>query len=194
MENHTQKPRALLFWIHPRQVIRQLIDTKPTSYIVPFAILHGLIAGLYWMSTVYLYLPLLPIFAIMLLSLVGGAIIGVIQLYVMGWLYRICGRWLGGTGTYQDLKCAVGWSFYPFIVVGCLGILSAITFPHPWIQSLFGCLSLVGFVWGLVILFRIVAEAHHFASAWRGLVTVVIALLLVLGVFFILGLLEALVQ
>ncbi|MBS0624196.1 MAG: YIP1 family protein [Verrucomicrobia bacterium] len=193
MENSTKKPGLawLNLWVHTRHTIRMLIERAPTANILWLALLHGLILGLYWVPTVALYYPYAGASFLYILCLLAGAITGIIQLYVVAWLYLFCGRWLGGQGTYQAVKCAVGWSFYPFIIAGICGILSALTMPHPILQGLFSLISITAFIWGLVILFKVVAEAHRF-SAWRAVVAVVIAVLFILAFFFILSFLSAL--
>ena len=132
-------------------------------------------------------------FLVITLCILGGAAYGIGLFYLVSWLYTFCGRWIGGKGTYTEVKCAVGWSYYPFIVSGVIGLFSYYFIYVPWLQGFFGLASTIAFIWGLIILFKTVAEAHRF-GAWRGVGTVVIALAIVFGVMMILSMLASLVM
>jgi len=193
MEHLTQKPSCawLTLWVRPRQTLRMLLEKAPTANILWLAFVHGLIVGLYWVQTVGTYHPHTAPSLLYLLCMLIGAGVGIFQLYFVAWLYLFCGRWLGGTGSYRDLKCAVGWSFYPFIIAGLFGLLSGWTIPHVWIQGFLSLLSVTAFIWGIVTVFKLVAEAHLF-SAWRSIVTVILAIFFSLLFIFILNFIIAL--
>ncbi len=173
-------------WTQPRKTIRALIEKAPREMIIWLALIQGVISGFYWIDPIKAEFPTLHIALTYILCIVIGAIYGIVELYLVAWLYTFCGKWMGGSGTYQEVKCAVGWSFYPFIISGLFGLFSYYAVPNPWFQGIIGLISTVAFIWGLVILFQLVGEAHHI-SAWRALASVFIALAIVIGVFFVLS-------
>lgn len=193
MENSNQKqlyPWGTL-WTKPRKTIRDQINRDPHKTVLWLAISQGVVAGLYWIDSLMLNYPNLHIAIIYTLCILGGAAYGVGMLYLVSWLYTFCGKWIGGIGQYVEVKCAVGWSYYPFIIAGLFGLFSYYAIPNPWLQGLFAIISTTALVWGLIILFKGVAEAHQF-GAWRGVATVIIALMIVLGAMTLLSWIGAL--
>lgn len=179
-------------WTKPRKTIRELIDSDPHKNVFWLALCNGVLTGIYWVQSLILSHPNMHLALIYSLCIIVGAGYGVGMLYLVSWIYKFCGKWLGGTGTYTEVKCAVGWSYYPFIVAGLIALFSYYLVPTPWLQGAFALASTTAFVWGLVILFKVIAEAHHF-GAWRAVGSVVIALIIIFGVMTIASSLGALV-
>lgn len=176
-------------WIHPRKTLRSILSTNPQRVIIWLALLGGLISSLSFVHLLEGEGKTLAIIAI----LVAGAILGLIHLYFGGWLYQLTGSWIGGQGSFTDVKCAVGWSNYPFIISSLFGILSLFTLAHPWVLALFGIVNLILAVWGLVIFFNLISEAHRF-SIWKGILCFLIAFALIFVVVMIILLIIPLLQ
>ena len=123
----------------------------------------------------------------LLLVMIGGALFGLFHLYFGGWLYRLTGSWIGGKGSFTEVKSAVGWSNYPYIISSLLSILTIVFKPYLWVQALFGLLNFVVIIWALVIFLNLLSEAHKF-SIWKGIVAVLIASALIFVVVIIIAL------
>jgi hypothetical protein len=206
-------------WTKPREVVRQQLDTEPQKHVLLIAILAGA-AG--QVANNMVAMPPEP--ALRLGALAGivafGAVSGVIWLYVGGWLMGMAGRWIGGVASAMECRTAMAWSMIPTLwmapvnlVIGLYYVTEgadAIAPPRdggvpanvgffeimpPWMVAIMGIGMIVG-LWQLVISCMAVGEAHQF-SGWRGLGTLLlsgIALMgLMIGVAVLVGLVIAII-
>lgn len=175
-------------WFHTRKTIRAILDTNPYGKIIWLAIINGIVSGAVWLGTLWSKYPeelaYKSAYFIILLLVIGG-IFGFIGLYLFGWLYQITGKWIRGTGTFTDLKCAVGWANYPFLIGNIFNFLSYISIEkQPTISGIFALIALILLIWSFIISLKLIGEAHRF-SAWRALGTVILVFLLLFIVFMI---------
>ncbi len=181
----------LQIWVNPKKMIRAMIDRNPTRVIIWLAILWGILSGLSSTSYLMLTYPHNALYRnvfFVITVLIAGGFFGIIYLYIGGWLFKLTGAWVGGKGTFTSVKCAIGWSYYPFIIAHVIGYFSVLSIPNIWLQSLFGLINVVITVWGMIIFLNVVGEAHRF-SAWKALLAWMIALVLVLVVIMLISLL-----
>lgn len=171
--------------------MRFLLTTDPHKTIVWLASISGILGAFTYAYSYQTNLPNssahfrpLPLIGI----LIGGAILGLIHLYFAGWLYRLTGSWIGGKGTFTDVKCAVGWANYPYIMSSIAALLGLLSVPHLWLQVIFGLINLVILIWSLVIFLKLLSEAHQF-SVWKGIFAVLIGSALIIAVLLIIALL-----
>ncbi len=190
MESENINPWVQI-WVRPKKTMRSILDKDPRRVIIWLAIIGGIVSAFAWIGYIWITYPDRQDFRhafFLLLILVGGGISGLIYLYVAGWLYKLTGSWLGGVGTFTDVKCAIGWSNYPFILANIVSFLSILVVPNPWLQAIFGLINVVIVVWGVIILLNLVGEAHRF-SAWRALLAFIIGLVLIFVAIMIVSLL-----
>ncbi|MCH9626341.1 MAG: hypothetical protein S4CHLAM123_15380 [Chlamydiales bacterium] len=183
-------------WVHPKKTIRSLIDTNPYKVIIWLAIIGGILSA--FGGIVYLWVQIperenthRAVFVVA--ALIAGGILGLIHLYFGGWLYTLTGSWIGGKGNFTGVKCAVGWSNWPFILTHIISILSLWAVPNPWLQSILGLIDLILVIWGLVIFLNMLGEAHRF-SAWKALLAIIIAYILIFVALMIIALLAPLLS
>lgn len=182
----------LSIWTRTRQTMRHILQTNPFKTILWLSALNGAVGALVWLATLWSNYPTKTsyrgsvfIFALLVL----GALVGLVGLYFGGWFYKVVGRWLKGTGTFVEVKAAIGWSAYPFLVASLFNFLSLLTLlRYPMTSLFFATLYVIALVWGFIISLKLLAEAHEF-SAWRALGTVVLAILLIFIVVMIVALL-----
>lgn len=181
----------LQIWVHPKKTMRLILDTNPRRIIIWLALIGGIVSTFAWISYIWATHPNLQdlnkTYPVIIL-LIGGSAAGLIHLYVAGWLYRLTGSWIGGHGSFTDVKCAVGWSSYPFILANSANILSLLSFSFMWARIFFGLLDALVALWGVIIFLNVLGEAHRF-SAWRALLAVIIALVLVFAFVLFISLL-----
>ncbi|TQV85487.1 Yip1 family protein [Aliikangiella coralliicola] len=113
-------------WLHPRRTIRYVLKVHPEKFVILFAVLSGIHTNLNRAiskgsadSEAFV--------SIIIAAVIGGAIFGILSLYVFAWLQSISGKWLGGSGTSDELRTASAWSSIPAIV-GLIIALSHIVF------------------------------------------------------------------
>ena len=193
MENQDINPWKQI-WTEPRKIMRSILSTSPHKTIVWLAIIAGVLGALTYALSLKVSPPnRVENFRVLTLLgiLLAGGISGLIHLYFGGWLYRLTGSWIGGKGSFTDVKCAVGWSNYPYIIASIFGLLGLLSIPHLWLQVIFGLINFVILIWGLIIFLNLLSEAHQF-SIWRGIVTVLIAAALIFVVILVIALLISL--
>jgi hypothetical protein len=195
-------------WTRPRAVMRQILDSNPRRMVHRLAILGGVAAGLG--ANVNLPGIQIPLPVIIVCKLVVGVLGGLIGLYVAGGLVLMTGRWLGGRGDFVAVRCALAWSNVPviwaallwlplFVYLGwdAFNLNKDLMLVDPiglMLMIPIGIVTVAVVIWRIVILCKVVGEAHGF-SAWHSLGAFLIAALIVLvpigiviGMFALLGL------
>jgi hypothetical protein len=159
----------LRIWTQPRRVVRQLIDSGAERGAWVLAILVGaMVFDPLGKESLWLAAS----------SLALGAAVA-IPLWLMGSvLLTYCGRMLGGTGDFSDVRVAQAWGSFPTVVSSVAAVL-LVRALDAWAAPLLGELlaGLLGLavvvaamaliVWALTIHIRAIAEAHQL-SAFRG--------------------------
>lgn len=162
----------LALWTHPRQVIREIVDNRPQYLVLPLVIGGGAAEALsqaFRGDAAGVPGPL-----ILLAVVVLGGLFGLIGLYVLGWLYRWVGSWLGGQGSLEQVRAAVAWAGVPLLIGGVLGLLAGAAGIRQGVgPDVFVIIGLILGVWQLVISCHMLGEVHRF-SAWKGFGTLLI--------------------
>src|SRR5439155_17205593 len=106
-------------WLRPRPTMRQILDTDPRRMVVPLVLLYGVLSGL----TIATF-PALPEFVpraiVGAVGVVVLPLLGLVALYLGGFLLRLTGGWLEGQGDAVAVRCALAWSCVPGLWVGVL--------------------------------------------------------------------------
>jgi hypothetical protein len=189
----------LSIWTEPRKTIRSIVDTDPkfgylllsAFYGLPFA--FNLVQSLDFSSAV-------PLWAILIGSLVVCVFLGMIGITVSAWLLHICGKLIGGKGTFPTVRAAVAWSNVPNAVTilmwaVLLGIFGAQVFSKNFAEMQFvgyqaGVLFLVmliesiASVWGFIILLSALREVQGF-SIWKAILNIVIPFVAVFAIIWL---------
>jgi hypothetical protein len=183
-------------WVMPRPTMRQILDTDPRRLVHVLAAAGGAVkwAQLNIPSQLVDMTSFSLILGLKLGLAFGGAIVGLISLYLFGFLVRLTGGWLGGKGDFTAVRSAVAWSNIPAIW-GLLLWLPTIAFlgpkginfdPGTLIHEPGGAMLVVPVllmtivlgIWQLVVFLKCAGEAHGF-SAWRALGATLLSLLIV---------------
>jgi len=135
------------------------------------------------------------------IALIGGPLVGLLQLYISSLLIRWTGRWLGGMATLRQLVAAVGWgmaaqafallAFIPAWLIAGRELFTKQTpylDAHPVLLIMLTALSVVEVIlgiWSFVTTCHTVAEVQGYRSAWRGLGNMLLAFLVILAVVLV---------
>ncbi|MCX6899988.1 MAG: Yip1 family protein [Verrucomicrobia bacterium] len=184
----------LTIWLSPRETIRRIVEWNPNYCIIWLACLAGIgqVLDRSTMRDLGDKVPLAVLFAI---ALIGGPLVGLLQLYISSLLIRWTGRWLGGVATLRQLIAAVGWGMAPqafalllFVPAWLIAGRELFTKQtpymnaHPVLLIMLTALSVVEVilgVWSFVTTCHTVAEVQGYRSAWRGLGNMLLAGLMV---------------
>lgn len=185
-------------WLHPKQTIQEIIDTNAQYAVIPLTILYGIWNSLTKASNNEMG-DKYELSSILFGSILSGTIGGLITLYVLGWLLKISGTWLGGKATTEHLRAALAWSVIPvicalplcFVDIALYGneIFSSETptitaNPIPFfvllaIQFILAC-------WASVLMFMCIAQVQGF-SFWKAIGNFMLAVVLFAAPFVLLG-------
>jgi hypothetical protein len=183
-------------WTRPRATIRRIVEIDVHYQVLFLAMLAGALSRL---EARWAQPPGTPGSAafplIVVLSVIGGAIAGLIGLYINGALLKWSGTILGGIATYAEVRAALAWAEVPVIVAVSIGILSILIGTGGPMMPFVGngaessvsvsLLHAVFGLWSFILVLKCVGEVHRF-SAWRALgaivlIAVAIAILIVIA-------------
>jgi hypothetical protein len=188
--------------------MRQILDGDPRRMVHRLAILGGVAAGLG--ANVNLPGVVIPLPVIIACKVVMGVVGGLIGLYLSAWLVTMTGRWLGGRGDFVAVRSAMAWSNVPVIWAALLwlpllvylgwdafninrDLMTADTIGLMLMVPI-GIVTFVVVVWRIVIVCKLVGEAHGF-TAWHSFgafciaaLIVLVPIVIVIGMFVLMGL------
>jgi len=179
----------LRLWTQPRVTLRTILDSDPKKLIFWLAVIGGIVstvafAAYNWYPPETVYQSIFLIIAL----IIAGGIFGLVHLYFSGWLLMLTGSWVAGKGNFTDIKCAVGWSNYPFIIANIFSLINLFLTQSIWLKLFFASISVVLFVWGFVIFMKLIGEAHRF-SFWKAVLSVLIGFVLIFVALMLIALL-----
>ncbi len=186
----------LTIWTEPRRTIRQIVDRDSSHGVLLIAALAGALSTLEarWMA-----MPTHPAGVtwplFVAISAGFGALLGIVALYIDGFLLKWTGAMLGGVANYAEVRAALAWSEIPAIaavVIGIVAVLLGVAGPmapgmSPMARRGTGLelLHLALGAWSFVLSLKCLGEVHRF-SAWRALGSIIVLLLAIVVVIFVL--------
>jgi hypothetical protein len=181
-------------WLNPRDTVRAILQRDPTYLVLPLAALSGVFQTLARASDRSAG-DMLSLPAILALAISLGAIGGMVGVYIAGALLHFTGKWIGGSGSREEVRASVAWGTVPALWGGLLWIpvialtgravfLSDIegTDANPLLLLIAGGCLLVqagAYLWSVFTGLHSLGEAQGF-SAWRALGNSALAFLVVL--------------
>ena len=185
-------------WLHPRRTIRQIVETNPEHLVLSLAAVGGFIEGLTNMASDSKGDDM-SLRAILLASLIVGPIMGIVGLWVGGFLLRWTGGWIGGQADARRIRATLAWANVPLIWSLLLWIPALLLFGRELFTAATPVLDAsarlaglhlvfsvgIGIVslWSFVAFLHALGEVQGF-SAWRSLLNSFLALLVFLVPLF----------
>ena len=189
--------------LSPRATIRHIITTDPRRHVILLAVLYGIAETFSRASGLNLG-DVVPFLGVILLCLSLGGLGGIVSLYVGGALLTWVGQRLGGRGNSIMVRAAIAWSAVPRIWALILLPIQIAIFRKELFTSAtpqlhanrllallllsFALVELIVRIWSFVIFLHALGEVHGF-SAWRALVTTLLAGLVILCIAIVIGIL-----
>ncbi|HET8946107.1 MAG TPA: Yip1 family protein [Candidatus Polarisedimenticolia bacterium] len=191
----------LSIWTRPRATMRQILDTNPRAWVHRLAILGGI--GEFIGTHLPDGPPMPPLSPAEMLATkcVLGIVGGLIGLYVGSFIVWMTGRWIGGQGTFVQVRAASAWPNVLTVwgallwlpLIAYLGLEGVNVNPESFFDDSVGmmlfapvlALGLVLVVWRIIVFLKCLGEAHRF-SAWHALGATLIGVVLLVIPFAIL--------
>jgi hypothetical protein len=163
----------------PRATVRHLIDNDKSRHVLLLASLWGAANQLLF-ATLDSFKESTTRGDLLLAAAGLGVAWGIAYLYVMGWLYGVAGRMLGGVGRAADCRTAIAWSFVPTLLF--LPAYVAFMWAPRQAHFALGLVAVCG-LWQVLLLWQTIGESHRF-STLKGFGTTLLAVFFVLGLWF----------
>jgi signal peptidase I len=167
-------------WLRPRATISDILARDPRRHVLLLAAIGGI-------ATVVIQLFLaghrteLLVWPVIAAVAGGGALLGIVGLYLNGLMFRWSGRLLGGRATQTQLRAVMAWARLPSIVSLAICVLALLWLAYvangsaprvviPVLQAIIVALG----IWSLVIALLMLARAQGFGF-WRTIGSAAIA-------------------
>jgi hypothetical protein len=189
----------LKMWVKPRETIRGIVKYDPKHRLYLLSGIYGFVT-LINISQNFSLGAYLPWGTILLGALVFSVFIGLLGFGIAGKLLQWTGRWIGGKGSFSQIRAALAWSnvtnvvnilMWLLLVWAFRGSVFIESFPETNFVGAALTVALTAFlvqtiaaIWGFILLVKSLGEVQGF-SAWKGLLNVVIAFILVTAVVWI---------
>jgi len=109
-------------WVQPRQTIRYLVNTDPKMHFWVLAIVYGIVRAVTWSMDVSLGDYISPS-GVAGFILFGGALAGIIGVYLTASLLELTARLLGGRAEGQHIRAVLVWAGVPMNALVIIGFI-----------------------------------------------------------------------
>src|SRR5207245_2933877 len=99
-------------WSRPRATLRHILDTDPRRGLFRLAAIGGIAQGLA-AATKPGYGDAYSIPIVVTVAVAGGALAGLLGIFIASVLIGMTGRWLGGRGGMTEVMAALAWANVP---------------------------------------------------------------------------------
>ncbi len=191
----------LKIWVEPKKTIRSIVTTNSKHGLVALCVIYGLPLALNLVQS-FALVEVIPVWAALIGALVISGFLGIAGISIASWLLSVTGRWIGGKGSFDNVRAAVAWSNVPNFVTILMWVALFGVFGTQVLNRNFSDMQFIGYqagtlflvmliesivsVWGFVILLNTLAEVQGF-SLWRALLNVIIPFVAVVAIIWGLG-------
>jgi hypothetical protein len=182
-------------WTKPKATIRSIIEQNP-NYQLPFlATIYGLYSLLSLAQT-FSWGNLFSLLPLLILILALSPLWGYLVFSLLSGIVLITGKWVGGKGSFKNIRAAFAWSHVPMILSNFLWILFLAIFQETLFQGFpqdktdtlaayFLIASSLSFlvlsIWTLVLFIQSLAEVQQFSSL-RSISNLFLSTIVIMGI------------
>src|ERR1700744_659006 len=181
-ENTVRSP-WLTVWLSPRRTIERLVAARPTYFVWPLAIV-GTFASLYSQSSVIYGVSYLLNWQLVLSILVFGALIGIVWLYLAGFMLSWIGRLLGGQASALHMRTVFAWSTLPTILGFVVIVVVGAVVGHGGALDSVPLLVAVFSLWSAIVFLLMLGRVQGFGF-FRTILTYILNTVLGLAIAFL---------
>ncbi len=180
-------------WVRPRETIRAIIQFNP-SYMYPLlCFIYGFPMVLQ-LAQNFSMGDRFHVAGIIIAALILAIVVGAVMINIASALFLWTGKWIGGTGTFQQIRAAVAWSNMPSVVNIVLWLINIAAFGVrifrvDFVETTFvghemalifltSLVQVIVAVWAFVITLKALGEVQGF-SAWKALLNILIPLFVI---------------
>lgn len=178
-------------WLHPRNTIKAILKYDPKYMVLPLAALAGIANNALDFESADMIVGGSSFIG----SAFVAALLGIVSLYISGFLLNLTGKWIKGKANALKLRAAVAWSGVPVVASLLLFIplFFGLNTTAPGIVGLSTITMMVLGIWSLVLYFVMISEVQKF-SVWKALLNAFLASIIILIPLLILAVLLGIPQ
>ena len=164
-------------WLHPRNTIKAILKYDPKYMVLPLAALAGIANN----ALEFEVMDVIVGGRSFIGSVFVAAILGIISLYISGFLLSLTGKWIGGKADALKLRATIAWASVP--VVASLVLFIPLFFALN--SELMGILGLSSIavailgIWSLVLQVGMISEIQKF-SIVKTIFNIILSIIVVL--------------
>jgi signal peptidase I len=188
LSNPVPQPPWLTVWFSPRDTIERIVATDPKRHVLVLAVLGTISALMSELIDGGLMSTLLD-WHVMTAVVLGGALLGIIYIYLSAALFRWSGAMLGGRASAVEMRAVVAWGLAPSVIslaiclaaLGGLKLFGSALAPERAARMLIIVLQVIAGVlglWSLIATMLMLARVQKFGF-WRTIGSYVIGSILV---------------
>jgi hypothetical protein len=180
-------------WVRPRETIRAIIQTNPGYKYPLLCFIYGFPMALQIAQNLSLGNSY-SVAGIVAVAAIIAIILGAVMINIATALFTWTGKWIGGVGTYQQIRAAVAWSNMPSVVNIAIWAVNIATFgvrifKSDFVESTFvgnelsiifltAVVQLFVAIWAFIITLKALGEVQGF-SAWKALLNILIPIFVI---------------
>jgi hypothetical protein len=190
----------LKIWVEPRETIRKIVKFDPKYRFYLLSLIYGFPMLLHLAQNLSLGQSFSAV-SIVVGALILALFVGMLGIYIFSGLLFWTGKWIGGKGTFLEVRCAVTWSNVANVVNTLIWLILVAAFGSSAFFNTFTGTVFVGHelalvggvfmvqlvvaVWAFIILLKTLGEVQGF-SAWKALLNVVLPLFIITAAVWVL--------
>ena len=164
--------------IRPWKVFQGILVKPESYYIWPILLAHSVLTALH-RPVVYPWMDSMSLFAGYILGFFLSILTSVLGFMFLSLIIHRIGKWLGGTGKYQEIQAAYVWCYPPLFLSA---LLDWMIFDATWLKYGIYSAWFVLAAWSFYLELANVAQAHKI-SIWQSL-TIQLSIIFVLGLIY----------
>lgn len=168
----------LSIWAHPKITMRHILDNYPTRFV------HLLAIGGAFTRVVSFALNWYTWWITALIWISLSIFTGLFILYVFGGLLKWTGNWLGGKGSYQDVRASIAWAQIPVIAFFVVEMAILAMFNGDGSSIFYATTLFVFSLWAGIIFLCCLGEAQRF-SFFKALINYLLAFVILVAALVI---------
>ena len=175
-------------WLHPRNTIKTILKYDPKYMVLPLAALVGIANNALDFESSDVIVGGSSFIG----SVLVAAILGIVSLYISGFLLSLTGRWIKGEANALKLRAAIAWSGVPVVasLILFIPLFFALNSSAMGIIGVSSIAVIILGVWSVILQVGMISEIQKF-SIGKAILNIILAFIVILIPLLILAVLAS---
>ena len=173
-------------WLHPRNTIKAILKYDPKYMVLPLAALAGITNN----ALDFESMDAIVGGSSFIGSVLVAALLGIVGIYLFGFLFSLTGKWIGGKADALKLRAALAWGSVPVVagIILFVPLFFGLNTGSVGVIGMSGLIALVLAIWSIVLRIGMISEVQGF-SIWKAILNGILVTIIVLIPLLILAVL-----